>query len=103
MTEADIHRLFIEIDNRFTFHDRLKKLAEECSEYVTAYMHYIDRGEEYLRPMIEEIAGVDFVLATLKTKILKITAYRSIYREIFNEQLEKCENKILWEKRSDEQ
>jgi hypothetical protein len=88
--EIDIIILLNRISDNFSFHDRLLKLAEECSEFMTEYFHYSTRGDEHFDSLLEEIAGIDFVLMTLKRKIMSIPAYKDKYKEICNDQMHKA-------------
>ena len=97
MHDLDVMLLFDTIENNYSFHNRINKLAEECAEYLEAYFHYTSRGEGYLDKLVEEIAGIDFVMLTLKKKILKIPKYNEMYKEIFSNQLKKAEEKVTEE------
>ena len=91
---AELTELLKKIDEKFTLGERLNKLAEECSEFIPAYFHYKERGEEYLQPMIEEIIGIDLTLATVRNKIFKDPDSALLYKKMLREQVNKCEIQI---------
>jgi hypothetical protein len=91
---AELTELLKKIDEKFTFDERLNKLAEECSEFIPAYFHYKERGEEYLQPMIEEIIGIDLTLVTVRNKIFKDPDSALLYKKMLREQVNKCEIQI---------
>ena len=91
---VELTELLKKIDEKFTFNDRLNKLAEECSEFITAYFHYKERGEEYLKPMIEELVGIELTLVTVRNKIFKDPDLSLLYKKMLREQVNKCEIQI---------
>lgn len=91
---AELTELLKKIDEKFTFGERLNKLAEECSEFIPAYFHYKERGEEYLQPMIEEIIGIELTLVTVRSKIFKDPDSALLYKKMLREQVNKCEIQI---------
>ena len=91
---VELTELLKKIDEKFTFNDRLNKLAEECSEFITAYFHYKERGEEYLKPMIEELVGIELTLVTVRNKIFKDPDSALLYKKILRDQVNKCEIQI---------
>ena len=91
---AELTELLKKIDEKFTFGERLNKLAEECSEFILAYFHYKERGEAYLQPMIEEIIGIELTLVTVRNKIFKDPDSALLYKKMLREQVNKCEIQI---------
>lgn len=91
---VELTKLLKEIDEKFTLNERLNKLAEECSEFLPVYFHYRERGEQYFRPMIEELVGIELVLVTVRNKIFKDPDSALLYKNILREQVNKCEIQI---------